>query len=60
MQQTEPYQLFTLELKYCELCGGLWLRPEHSTRTHCGGCRKLFLELAPPTTYQPCNPGRHS
>ena len=48
MQHTERYEICKLELKYCELCGGLWIRPKGSARTHCGGCRQLVAKLAPP------------
>lgn len=29
-----------LELKYCERCGGLWLRPTGSELIFCKGCVK--------------------
>ena len=28
-----------VELKYCERCGGLWLRTPGSEGVHCDGCR---------------------
>jgi hypothetical protein len=28
-----------VELKYCERCGGLWLRPIHGDESYCEGCR---------------------
>jgi Zn-finger nucleic acid-binding protein len=31
-----------IELKYCERCGGLWLRPQGADTVYCGGCRKLL------------------
>ena len=27
-----------LELKYCERCGGLWLRPHRADGVYCPGC----------------------
>lgn len=27
-----------LELKYCECCGGLWLRAEGAQESRCGAC----------------------
>lgn len=27
-----------MELKYCERCGGLWLRPRGGEGVHCRGC----------------------
>jgi hypothetical protein len=28
-----------VELKYCERCGGLWLRPQGTDGVYCAGCR---------------------
>ena len=28
-----------VELKYCEQCGGLWLRPARAGGVYCGNCR---------------------
>jgi len=36
-----------LELKYCERCGGLWLRPKDSDLIFCGGCTKAIAGLVP-------------
>lgn len=36
-----------LELKYCEQCGGLWLRRRGSSECYCAGCVR-FLEEMPP------------
>ena len=30
-----------VELKYCEWCGGLWLRRASGADSLCGGCRQL-------------------
>ncbi len=38
--------LIVLEPKYCELCGGLWLRPAGSPGDCCPHCRTLETELA--------------
>ncbi len=35
-----------VELKYCERCGGLWLRPQGSDGVYCVGCR-AHLEAMP-------------
>jgi Zn-finger nucleic acid-binding protein len=38
-----------LELKYCERCGGLWLRPQGANRVYCAGCQlHLAARLNPP------------
>jgi uncharacterized Zn finger protein (UPF0148 family) len=31
-------QIFQLELKYCERCGGLWLRQHRSGGIYCPSC----------------------
>jgi hypothetical protein len=35
-----------VELKYCERCGGLWLRPQGADGVYCAGCR-AHLEAMP-------------
>jgi hypothetical protein len=35
----------TLELKICERCGGLWLRPSASRWIYCGTCKQKISEL---------------
>jgi hypothetical protein len=37
-------------LKYCERCGGLWLRPQASAEVYCRGCAPQMAELPPPGT----------
>lgn len=39
--------LIQLELKYCERCGGLWLRPKGSELIFCGGCSKAMAGILP-------------
>jgi Zn-finger nucleic acid-binding protein len=39
-----------LELKYCERCGGLWLRPAGGGQIYCGVCVRAIAELPPPST----------
>ena len=34
-----------LELKYCERCGGLWLRPRESEVAFCRACAKAMAGL---------------
>lgn len=36
-----------LELKYCERCGGLWLRPKGSELIFCGDCAKGMAGILP-------------
>jgi hypothetical protein len=41
-----------LELKYCERCGGLWLRPVDSGQIYCVACGRAMAEL-PPASREP-------
>lgn len=34
-----------VELKYCECCGGLWLRTISETEVLCGSCRAAMNDL---------------
>ena len=38
-------QASSVELKYCERCGGLWLRESGSLEVYCRGCIALVAEL---------------
>jgi len=46
MQATEEKVETKLELKYCEGCGALQLRPEGSMRVYCVHCWKVLREMA--------------
>lgn len=46
--ELEDRDLIFLELKYCERCGGLWLRMAGSEDTYCASCAIEMLELARP------------
>jgi len=35
------------ELKYCERCGGLWLRPVGGAQIYCMACAEAMGELPP-------------
>jgi hypothetical protein len=37
-----------VELKYCERCGGLWLRECGAGVVYCANCQPLVAELPPP------------
>jgi len=37
----------SFELKYCERCGGLWLRPMGGGQIYCVGCGRAMAELPP-------------
>jgi len=36
--EIDDLEVVHLELKYCESCGGLWLRPRGSSRVECASC----------------------
>ena len=36
-----------LELKYCERCGSLWLRPRGGQAVYCARCEDAIAELPP-------------
>lgn len=36
-----------LELKYCERCGSLWLRPNGGDAVYCARCEEAIAELPP-------------
>jgi hypothetical protein len=41
----------SLELKYCERCGGLWMRPVGGGQVYCVACAIAMGEL-PPVCYR--------
>jgi hypothetical protein len=56
----QPGEVCKLELKICERCGGLWLRPAGSRWIYCGPC-KLKVDDLPPVSLKPSRRGgRHS
>jgi hypothetical protein len=36
--ESENLEILHLELKYCETCGGLWLRQKGSGQVECASC----------------------
>lgn len=43
---TGELQFIRVELKYCEACGALCLRPRGSTAPYCRRCEKVMAELS--------------
>ena len=41
-------QEIQVELKYCERCGGLWLRPQGADGVYCASCRVLLAAMPDP------------
>ena len=46
---TEENGIIELELKYCERCGGLWLRIKGKNDVYCASCALRIAELPAPT-----------
>jgi len=47
MGRTEGPEI-QVELKYCERCGGLWLRPRGADGVYCAGCRVRLAAMPNP------------
>jgi Zn-finger nucleic acid-binding protein len=43
--EIDDLNIVLLELKYCERCGGLWLRPRGSEEVFCAACSAQTAEL---------------
>ena len=43
--ETEGLEIIRLELKYCERCGGLWLRTKGTGDVYCPACAVEMLDL---------------
>jgi hypothetical protein len=41
-------QEIQVELKYCERCGGLWLRPQGADGVYCASCRVVLAAMPNP------------
>ena len=39
-------EIFEVELKYCERCGGLWFREKGTVGVYCGSCDPKMAEVA--------------
>jgi len=53
----ENFEIVHLELKYCERCGGLWIRAMHDGGVYCPRCSDAMAEMAPPShTYSKTRP----
>jgi hypothetical protein len=46
-EESGPERELQFELKYCERCGGLWLRPVGGGQVYCAGCAGQMAELPP-------------
>jgi hypothetical protein len=59
--EIEGFEVIQLELKYCERCGGLWLRLRDVEGVYCAVCVLEVLELPAPrrSASRPRLPGTH-
>jgi Zn-finger nucleic acid-binding protein len=59
--EIEDHEIIQLELKYCERCGGLWLRLEGAPEVYCAPCALEMQQLPAPRrmTTRPRVPGDH-
>ena len=48
-----PTELIQIELKYCERCGGLWLRRKGSQQIYCASCAPFMADLPQPVLKRP-------
>jgi len=44
----DPCETIPMELKYCERCGGLWLRQRGSSLSYCSPCAHHLAEFPLP------------
>jgi hypothetical protein len=44
-RESSPANELQFELKYCERCGGLWLRPAGGGQVYCVACGRAMAEL---------------
>ena len=43
--EIDAFELIRMELKYCERCGGLWVRERASAEIYCANCAAALEEL---------------
>jgi hypothetical protein len=43
--ETEGLEIIHLELKYCERCGGLWIRTRGTGEVYCPSCASEMSDL---------------
>ena len=46
--ELDPIEIVQLELKYCERCGSLWLRPIGARAVYCAACVPKIADLPAP------------
>lgn len=43
--ESEGLEIIRLELKYCERCGGLWMRTQGTDDVYCPACEEEMSDL---------------
>ena len=43
---SQELEAIHVELKYCEACGALWLRPRNNQACYCRRCERVMAGLA--------------
>jgi hypothetical protein len=46
IMEPEEVEVLQLELKYCERCGGLWLRVKGKQEPYCSSCAAALSDVA--------------
>jgi hypothetical protein len=46
--EIDDLEIVQLELKYCEYCGGLWLRRKGDREVYCAACLTYIVQLPAP------------
>jgi hypothetical protein len=49
-ENSSPANELQFELKYCERCGGLWLRPAGGKQIYCVACGRAMADLPSSST----------
>jgi Zn-finger nucleic acid-binding protein len=44
--EIDDWEIIRLELKYCERCGGLWLRERGTGKVYCAACTSEVSEFS--------------
>ena len=44
--EIKELEIVEMELKYCELCGGLWMRLQGSRDSYCAACHQRMAAFA--------------
>ena len=45
----QDIEIICLELKYCERCGGLWMRTKGDGEVYCPSCALQMMDLPAPS-----------